>query len=334
MSDRGHAAGRRSGVSQPLPPASPPLAVLAPAPMLTVTVEASTDGGDEVHLHPGGQGYWIARLAAELGAAVTLCGTFGGEAGAVVRRLLDGEPLETRGPRWPGANGVYVHDRRSGERRVVAHMPPEPLDRHTADDLYGTTLVAAIEAGTLAVAGPTHPRLLPRGFVARLAGDARRSGVRLVADLSGDTLAEVLRVGVDVVKISLDELRRDGFTNGDGTAPVLAAMRRFAADGVGAVVVTRAEESTLVLDGEGGEVVEVSGPPVKALDPRGGGDSLTASVAVAVARGDGVLDGVRLGAAAATLNVTRRGLGSGRREDIERLAGWVTSRAFGSGQAG
>jgi 1-phosphofructokinase len=63
--------------------------VLAPAPLLTVTVESSTVG-DEIHLHPGGQGVWIARLVASLGVESILCSTFGGETGQVIEALLEG----------------------------------------------------------------------------------------------------------------------------------------------------------------------------------------------------------------------------------------------------
>ena len=48
------------------------LAVFAPSPVLTVTIEAGPDR-PEVHLHPGGQGFWVARMAANLGAEVVLC---------------------------------------------------------------------------------------------------------------------------------------------------------------------------------------------------------------------------------------------------------------------
>ena len=90
------------------------LVAFAPAPFLTVTVERATGGGDEVHLHVGGQGFWTARLAAELGAEVILCTSLGGESGFVVGRLLEAEPFVVDAAHVTAANGVYIHDRRSG----------------------------------------------------------------------------------------------------------------------------------------------------------------------------------------------------------------------------
>ena len=47
---------------------------------------------------------------------------------------------------------------------------------------------------------------------------------------------------------------------------------------------------------------------------------MTAGIAVAMGRGASVLEAAQLGAAAGALNVTRRGLGTGRREQVERFA--------------
>jgi fructose-1-phosphate kinase PfkB-like protein len=50
--------------------------VFAPDPLLTVTVEAGSDG-DEIHLNAGGQGFWVAQMIANLGVGVSLCGPVG-----------------------------------------------------------------------------------------------------------------------------------------------------------------------------------------------------------------------------------------------------------------
>jgi 1-phosphofructokinase len=52
-----------------------------------------------------------------------------------------------------------------------------------------------------------------------------------------------------------------------------------------------------------------------------------AATGVGLARGMGMIDALRLGMAAGALNATRRGFGTGTRDEIERLAAHVTVRA-------
>ena len=49
----------------------PVITVFDPFPILTVTIE-DRDEEDEIHLHAGGQGLWIGRMAVSLGASVRL----------------------------------------------------------------------------------------------------------------------------------------------------------------------------------------------------------------------------------------------------------------------
>lgn len=60
---------------------------------------------------------------------------------------------------------------------------------------------------------------------------------------------------------------------------------------------------------------------------------MTAGLAACLARGDDLAAALRLGAAAGALNVTRRGLATGDRREIERLASHVELRRW-SGQRG
>jgi 1-phosphofructokinase len=297
--------------------------VFAPAPLLTVTIESKPDGSgdDEVHLHAGGQGFWISRLVAELGVDVVLCGSFGGETGRVARALIEDEGVNVRGIAAGGSNGTYVHDRRSGERVEAASMAGDPLTRHEADELYGIVLLEAIESDVTILGGPTGPPIVTPSTYRRLAVDIRANGGKVVADLSGDPLGEVLEGGVDVLKVSEEELVDEGRITDTDPSSVAAALRMLATEGASHVIATRAEDPAFALVDDA--LVVVRPPRLAAADHRGAGDSLTAGVAATLAAGGDLVDGLRLGAAAGALNVTRRGLATGRRAEIERLAAHV-----------
>ena len=92
---RRHSRHRRRSHASPSSAVAGRVAVFAPSPILTVTIERGT-ARPEVHLHPGGQGFWVARMAANPGAEVALSCALGGEPGSVLRGLMNIEPLALR----------------------------------------------------------------------------------------------------------------------------------------------------------------------------------------------------------------------------------------------
>ncbi|MGC0144182.1 PfkB family carbohydrate kinase [Pseudactinotalea sp. Z1732] len=303
------------------PHRSPRLCVLAATPLLMVEIESSDEEGEaagNVHLHPGGQGLWVARMASSLGAGVTVCGPFGGEVGAVLSPMLAEENLRIRAVPYNAGNGAYVHDRRAGQRVTLAHMVPGPLTRHEMDDLYGTVLVEALECDVLVVTGAEPERVLPAEFFARIVRDVRSAGIPVVADLSGNTAKAAAAECPTLLKMSHEEIQAAGLADHDDLATLEEAGRELVSGGVEAMLISRAGEPPLLVTADSARLLV--GPVVTPLDHHGGGDSMTAGVAVALGRGAGVAEAARLGAAAGALNVTRRGLGTGRREQVERFA--------------
>lgn len=250
-----------------------------------------------------------------------------------MRGLLEMEPLALRAVETAGANGAYVDDRRTGERVRVGTMGPVALSRHEVDELYGAALVEGLDATVSVLGGPGVPEpILPADIYRRLAADLVANDRLVVADLSGEPLAAALEGGATVVKVSHEELVRDRLVTDDSVPALIAAMREVGGTGQAAVVCSRADQPALVdFDGR---TVEVRGPVMEATDPRGAGDSFTAGMAAALARGCPFEDALRLGAAAGGLNVTRRGLGTGGRDEIERLAEHVEARDVEPGAGG
>jgi 1-phosphofructokinase len=299
------------------------LCVFAPSPLLVVYLEPAeaADGDADIHLHVGGQGYWMANLAAELGVRVTVCATFGGEAGRVLLGLLDGAPVHVRAVATASGNRTAVEDRRGGEAIVLAATAPVELSRHEVDDLYGVALVEGIEADVTILGGPGDTAILPSETYQRLATDLVGNGTTVIADLSGADLDAAVAGHATVVKCSHEELLRDGRAEDDSMPALFAAMEELATAGAEAVVCSRQDQPALAL--YDGRRLRVHGPSLQAMNSAGAGDSFTAGLAAGLAAGRSFADALRLGAAAGTLNVTRRGLGTGSRPEIERLAGHV-----------
>jgi 1-phosphofructokinase len=302
---------------------APQVAIFGPDPLLSVTIEA----GDELHVHAAGQGPWVARMAAELGAAPILCSFLGGETGRLIRPLLGALPAEVRATATTGASAAYVVDRRGGDRRVLATSLRPPVQRHEVDDLVGSTVAAALQSAVLVVCNPYPADGLPDEVYATLVADVRAAGIPVLVDLSSPRLDQVLPSKPDLVKLNDWELAE--FVSGpvDG-GRLLDAARALVGDGATTAVVTRGEAPILVVPGQG-EPYEIVPPAFPEGHREGCGDTMMGALAAAWARGLPPREALVLGAAAGAANFLRRGLGTGRREVVEQLAERVIVRPLG-----
>jgi 1-phosphofructokinase len=303
----------------------PKVAVFSPNPMLSVTIEALTsEGGDDIHLHAAGQGVWVARMAAELGAEPVLCGFIGGEAGQVLRPLLEAMPIELRLVETAAASGAYIHDRRSGEREPVGQSAAMPPSRHEVDDLFSVTVAAALDCDLLAVCGPYPEEGVPLEIYSGLVTDVKANGVPVIADLSSPRLDCSLEGRPDLVKIN--DWQIASFISGpvDTEERMRAAMERVQEAGASAVIVTRAGDPALAL--RDGSFWELTPPKFERGSREGCGDSMMGALAATIAAERDWEEVLRLSAAAGAVNFLRSGLGTGARTVIEELAPRVQLR--------
>jgi len=292
--------------------------VFGPTPLLSVTIERKgPDGGDDVHMHSAGQGVWVARMAAELGAAPVLCGFAGGETGQVLRSLLERLPFESRLIETAAPSGAYVHDRRSGTRKPIAQSTTSPPSRHEVDDLFSVSCATAIESDVLAVCGAYPGEALPLEVYGDLVADVRANGTPVLVDLSPPRLDSALEGGPDVVKINDWELAAFVYGPVDTPQRMRGAAERLLEKGAGAAIVTRAAEPALVLRGD--RAWELVPPRFERGSREGCGDSMLGGLAAALAAGVEWEEAVRTAAAAGAANFLRHGLGSGARGVVDDL---------------
>jgi 1-phosphofructokinase len=309
-------------------PSRPRVAVFAPHPLLTVTLELEGAERQQIHFHAGGQGVWVARMVAELGATPILCGLVGGESGQLLRGLLAKaiEPGELRLVESSAASGCYVTDRRDGARKLVAMTLSDPPSRHELDELFSLACAEAVACGWLIVCNPMPASALPLEIYGDLIADAKANGCRTLVDLSSPRMDSALRGHPDVAKLNdweLAELVRGPVSE---PAQLLAAAQRLRDDGNGGgastVIVTRGEQPALVVDESGARWLT---PPRFEHGYREGcGDSMMGALTAVWACGASFERALTVGAAAGAANFLRHGLGSASREVVERLVDSVT----------
>src|SRR3954454_12460689 len=307
----------------------PKVAVFSPNPMISIAIESfSAEGGDDIHIHAAGQGVWVARMAAELGARPVLCGFIGGEVGTVLRPLLEELPVELRLVETAEASGDYIHDRRSGERTPISQSAALPASRHEVDELFSVTVAAALDCDVLAVCGPYPDNAVPLEIYGGLVADVKANGKPVVVDLSSPRLDSALEGKPDLVKIN--DWQIAGFVSGpvDTEERMRAAMERVRGRGAESVIVTRAGEPALAL--RDGRFCELTPPKFERGSREGCGDSMMGALAATIAAGRDWDDDLRLsdaaGAAPGSPNFPRAGLGTGSRNVIEELAARVRLR--------
>lgn len=301
------------------PTSRPACAVVGPLLYLTVTIEQE-DGAAGVHLHPGGQGFWIARMITVLGCRARLVSPVGGEAGDVLAALLPNWEVDLRALRSSISSPTQVQDRRSGERVGIVEVEHPALDRHEANDLYAIALETALTSDAVVLTAAATG-VFDADAYRRLLSDVSAQDVPVFADLHGEPLDALLDGGqLELLKVSEDDLREDGWTL-DSEDHVIDAARELASRGAQTVVVSRGNRPAIAA--VEGQVLRVVPPALEEVDHRGAGDSMTAGMVVGRLIGLSPLAAVALGAAAGAANVTRHGLGSGRPELIAELAGRV-----------
>jgi 1-phosphofructokinase len=303
----------------------PKVAIFSPNPMVSIAIESfSADGGDDIHVHPAGQGVWVARMAAELGAEPVLCGFVGGEVGTILQPLLEQMPIELRLVETAEPSGVYIHDRRSGEREPISQSAAFPASRHEVDELFSVTVAAALDCELLAVCGPYPDNTVPLEIYGALVADVKANGKPAIVDLSSPRLDSALEGKPDLVKIN--DWQIAGYVSGpvDTEEQMRAAMERVRDAGAESVIVTRAGEPALAL--RDGELCELTPPRFERGSREGCGDSMMGALAATIAAGREWEEVLRLSAAAGATNFLRSGLGTGSRAVVEELAPRVQVR--------
>lgn len=268
-------------------------------------------------LDPAGKGINVSRVVHRLGWPTIAFGFLAGEIGLIAQHALDAEGVQHHFVQVPGQTRINITAVAEADGTATSFYGPGPA---VAPE-YIDTLLGMIEfwlpAGrVLVLAGslpPGAPPELHAGYI-RLAAE---KGVKTILDADG----EPFRLGIEarpyLIKPNVQEAERLLGRSLPNLRAVVDGARELAARGIAVVVISMGAEG--VVCAEGDRVWRAIPPKVERRSTVGSGDSLVAGLAVALARGEAIEEGLRLGTAAGAATAMTPGTALGTAEEIRAL---------------
>jgi tagatose 6-phosphate kinase len=276
---------------------------LNPAVDVTYSVDGVRPGGSHqvaaVRRMPGGKGVNVARVLAQLGEPVTLCGFAGGTTGRWLRDALAGSGVSDRLTEIEDATRQTVTVVDDADATVFN----EPGPALTGGDWARLTATfdRQVEGAEVAVLSGSVPPGAPGDAYALLVRRAQRHGIATIVDAAGSHLQAAADAGPTLLSPNRAEA---GLPAADRPA-LLAAASRLSRRSGGTVVISAGHDGLVASDGRH---AWAAGPPRRITgNPTGAGDALTAGLARGLARGHSLpemlADALALAAAAVAVPV-------------------------------
>lgn len=271
----------------------------------------------ESQLDPAGKGINVSRMAHRLGWPTIAFGFLAGEIGVLAQRALDDEGVQHHFVRVAGQTrlNVTIVDETAGVATSLYGPGPtvDATQRARLDDLLRFWLPAA---RVLVLAGSLPPGM-PVDAYATYIRLAQSCGVVTILDADGDALRYGLEAKPTIIKPNRAEAERLLGCPLPDLQAVVSGARALAARGVSTVVITLGPEGAVCVCGE--QIWYAVPPSVERRSTVGSGDSFVAGLAVALANGRDLREGLRLGTAAGAATAMTRGTALGTAEDVEKL---------------
>ena len=247
-----------------------------------------------------GKGVNVAKALQTLGGHPLLLGFVGGPAGRLLAAGLRRARVPNRFVVQPRPTRVCRTLVERGTRRVTELVEEAPLPDRAAWRKFFAGYRRLVHGSRLVViAGAPMPGA-PADVYARLAREARNAGVPVIMDSRGEPLLGALPFKPLVAKLNREELEATVGRPLFSTQAIIAAARRLIGKGAQHVVVTAGSQGAWLVSPD--RVWRFAPPPIKALNPIGSGDAMTAGIAFALARGFPLTEAVRRGVACGTAN--------------------------------
>jgi 1-phosphofructokinase len=279
----------------------------------------------EAQIDPAGKGINASRVVHRLGWPTIAFGFLAGDTGNIVEKALRAERVQYHFVRTAGQTRINVTVIDSSGRATSFFGPGPPIGAEALESLDGLVQFWLRAGGVLVLAGSLPPGV-PEDAYASYVRAARRAGVKVLLDADGNALRQGVRAGPDLIKPNVAEAEGLLERRLPDESAVLQAARELVARGIGIVVISMGGQGAICATRDG--AWRVRPPAVERRSTVGSGDSMVAGLAVALARGDDIVVGLKLGAAAGAATAASEGTALGTPHDIAMLLPAVVIEAI------
>jgi len=271
-----------------------------------------------------GKGINVARMVRRLGEETLALGFAAGPTGDLLRQRLEQEGVPHDLIPAEGLTRINVTLLTGPEGSAThLHGSGSPVAAPDLKRLMDRAAEHLARAKALVYSGSLRPGV-PASAIGDLVAVAKSRGVLTIVDGETEMLAAAIRAGADVVKPNLLEAAEFLGRPLDGFADAVGAAREIRARGAGIVVVTMRGDGAIACDAA--RTWHVRPPKDEIVRAIGAGDSFAAGLAVGLSRGAGLLEALRLAAAAGAATAGHSGTGLGSPAEVAALSGRVEIR--------
>ena len=273
---------------------------------------------EQPKFEPGGGGINVSRGLRRLGFDSTAFFTSGGRTGKLLESLLEKEKVHLNPIAIAGEtreNFIVVETASNQQFRFG--MPGDSLSREEEAGILSTLQAISPFPEYIVVSGSLPPGMKPE-FLREIVKVAKGNGARIIADTSGEALAQMVDEGVFLLKPNLGELAAlTGQESLDNDSADEAAKDLIAKGKTEVIVVSLGPQGAYLVTKDITKLIPA--PTVKKLSTVGAGDSMVAGMVSVLSRGGDFIEMVRMGVACGSAATMNSGTQLFKKADAEKL---------------
>lgn len=273
---------------------------------------------DKPLYEPGGGGINVSRAIHKLGGNSLLLYTSGGFAGQRLGQLLKEEGLDERAVKIDNStreNLIILEKATNLQYRFG--MPGPVINEKEIEKIFEIVSNLNPFPDYLVISG-SIPAGVPDNIYAELAKKAKKQGAKVVIDVAGPPLKEVMKEGVFLIKPNLGEFQGLMERELKEDDEIKEAAYQLIRDNCCSVIVISLGAGGVLFVTE--DIAKFMRPPTVPIKSKvGAGDSMVAGIVLSLAKGNSLKDSIIYGLAAGSSAVMTPGTELCKKEDTERL---------------